>query len=57
MPLYLDEAAIETPSVALACAARETLHIGDIVETMLRQAMTALMTDDRKLVGRSQPHG
>jgi phosphate:Na+ symporter len=49
-PLYLDESALATPSVALACAARETLHIGDIVENMLRQTMTALMTDDRKLV-------
>ena len=38
-PLYLDETAINTPSVALACAARETLHMGDIVERMLRQAM------------------
>lgn len=50
VPRYLDESVIETPSVALACAARETLHMGDIVETMLRQAMTALMTNDRKLV-------
>jgi phosphate:Na+ symporter len=49
-PLYLDESALATPSVALACAARETLHIGDIVETMLRRAQIALMTDDRKLV-------
>jgi phosphate:Na+ symporter len=49
-PLYLDETALATPSVALACAARETLHIGDIVETMLRQTMTAFTTDDRKLV-------
>jgi phosphate:Na+ symporter len=49
-PLYLDKTAFDTPSVALACAARETLHMGDIVETMLRQAITALMTDDRKLV-------
>ena len=48
-PLYLDETAIKTPSVALACAARETLHMGDIVESMLRNAMTALMTNDRKL--------
>jgi phosphate:Na+ symporter len=48
-PLYLDETAINTPSVALACAARETLRMGDIVESMLRQAMTALMTNDRKL--------
>jgi phosphate:Na+ symporter len=48
-PLYLDETAINTPSVALACAARETLHMGDIIESMLRKAMTALMTNDRKL--------
>jgi phosphate:Na+ symporter len=49
-PLYLDETAIGTPMIALACAARETLHLGDLVETMLRQSMTALMTNDRKLV-------
>ncbi len=49
-PLYLDETALTSPSVALACAARETLHIGDIVETMLRRTMPALVTDDRKLV-------
>jgi Na+/phosphate symporter len=49
-PLYLDEAAILTLSVALACAARETLHMGDVVEDMLRKTMTALMTNDRKLV-------
>jgi phosphate:Na+ symporter len=49
-PLYLDETALGTPSVALACAEREVLHLGDIVETILRQAMTALMTDDRRLV-------
>jgi len=49
-PLYLDEAGLATPSVALVCAARETLHIGDIIATMLRQTRTALLTDDRKLV-------
>jgi phosphate:Na+ symporter len=49
-PLYLDETAIHTPSVALACAARETLHLGDVIEDMLRKAMTTLMTNDRKLV-------
>jgi phosphate:Na+ symporter len=49
-PLYLDNTALATPSVALDCAARETLHIGDIVEVMLRRTFTALMTDDRKLV-------
>jgi phosphate:Na+ symporter len=49
-PLYLDESALAEPSVALSCAARETLHIGDVVESMLRQTMTALTIDDRKLV-------
>src|SRR5690242_4387531 len=49
VPLYLDEAAIRTPSVALACAARETLHMGDVIEAMLKQAMTALLGNDRKL--------
>jgi phosphate:Na+ symporter len=49
LPLYLDEAAIRTPSVALACAARETLHMGDVIETMLKQAMAALLSNDRKL--------
>jgi phosphate:Na+ symporter len=49
-PAYLDEAALEMPAVALACAAREVLHTGDIVETMLRQSMAALMNNDRKLV-------
>jgi phosphate:Na+ symporter len=48
-PLYLDETAIRTPSVALACAARETLHMGDVVESMLKQAMAALLNNDRKL--------
>ena len=48
-PRHLDEAALETPSLALANAARETLHMGDLVEIMLRQVMTALMTSDRKL--------
>lgn len=49
-PRYLDSSSMDSPSVALTCAARETLHMGDIIETMLRQSMTALLTDDRKLV-------
>jgi len=49
-PRYLDETVIDTPAIALACAARETLHMGDIVETMLQQTITAMMNDDRKLV-------
>jgi phosphate:Na+ symporter len=48
-PRYLDDAALETPSLALANAARETLRMGDTVETMLRDVMTAIMANDRKL--------
>ncbi|MDE2241007.1 MAG: Na/Pi cotransporter family protein [Bradyrhizobium sp.] len=49
-PRYLDESALETPSLALADAARETLHMGDLVEVMLRKVMAAMMTNDRTLV-------
>jgi len=49
VPRYLDETALQTPPLALANAAREMLRMGDIVETMLRQVMAALLNNDRKL--------
>jgi phosphate:Na+ symporter len=49
-PIYLDSSAVGAPAVALVCAAREVLRAGDLIETMLRQAMTALLTNDRKLI-------
>jgi phosphate:Na+ symporter len=49
-PLYLDSTGTGTPSVGLVCAAREVLRMGDLVETMLRQTMTAFLSSDRKLV-------
>jgi phosphate:Na+ symporter len=49
-PRYLDDTALDTPSLALADAARETLHMGDLVETMLQKIMTALLTNNRALV-------
>ena len=49
-PRYLDESALETPSLALADAARETLRMGDLVEVMLRKVMAAITTNDRALV-------
>jgi phosphate:Na+ symporter len=51
-PLYLDPAALSTPTLALTSAAREVLHMGDIVESMLRQTITALLSDDRGLVSK-----
>ena len=52
VPRYLDEAALETPPLALANAARETLRMGDTVEVMLRDVMTALLNNDRALVSK-----
>jgi len=49
-PIYLDRSAIDTPALALASAARESLRMGEMVEAMLGQAMTALMTQDRSLI-------
>lgn len=50
IPIYLDESVIETPPVALACAARETMRVGDLIDSMLEQMMIAILTNDRKLV-------
>ena len=47
-PRHLDEAALETPSLALADAARETLRMADQVEAMLRQVLVALTGNDRR---------
>jgi phosphate:Na+ symporter len=49
-PLYLDWAARETPSIALAGAAREALRMVDVFEAMLRAALDALNRGDRKRV-------
>jgi len=49
-PLFLDEPALDTPTVALSSAVRETLHMCEIVETMLRRGMKALMIGDRQMV-------
>jgi len=46
-PKYLDAAAIETPALALANAARETLRIGDTIERMLVSAHEAIRTNDQ----------
>jgi phosphate:Na+ symporter len=49
-PRYLDESALETPALALADAARETLRMGDTVEVMLQKVMSALLSNDRATV-------
>ena len=49
-PIYLDWAARETPSIALASAAREALRMVDVFEAMLRGALDSLNRGDRKRV-------
>lgn len=46
-PRYLDEAALATPSVALANASREALRMADLVEEMLRGSAAAFRAADR----------
>ena len=46
-PVYLDVAALDSATVALANSARETLRMADMVETMLRDALEVLRHDDR----------
>jgi len=49
-PRYLDRAAMDSPAVAIANAARETLRMGDIVAKMLRDTLEVFRNDDRKLL-------
>lgn len=49
-PLYLDPHARETPALALGCATREALRMGDTLEEMLKGLKEALQTDSRALI-------
>ena len=49
-PRHLDASVLDTPSESLACAMRETLHMGDRVADMLRQALVVFEKSDIKLV-------
>ncbi|WP_437879995.1 Na/Pi cotransporter family protein [Pseudomonas sp. LRF_L74] len=43
-PRHLDKTALDTPSLALANAVRETLRIGDLIEQMLTHQLDVLRT-------------
>ena len=53
-PVYLDGAARETPTIALAGAGREALRMVDVFEDMLRGAIESLDRDDRKRVSETK---
>lgn len=46
-PRYLDQAALESPPIALGAAAREALRMADALEAMLGRAAEALGSTDR----------
>jgi phosphate:Na+ symporter len=46
-PLFLEPAALETPYLALANAAREILRMGDLVDAMLRLVPALLVKQDK----------
>ncbi|MFI4949192.1 MAG: Na/Pi cotransporter family protein [Alphaproteobacteria bacterium] len=49
-PIYLSEAARETPAITLAGAAREALRMADVLAAMLRGALGVLVDGDRRRV-------
>ncbi|HEX5080141.1 MAG TPA: Na/Pi cotransporter family protein [Geminicoccaceae bacterium] len=48
-PRHLDESLLDTPPVALAMAARETLRMGDVIEAMLANSLRVLEQNDDQL--------
>jgi phosphate:Na+ symporter len=48
-PQHLDPSALETPSLAISCAAREALHQADVVETMLRGVLPVMRNNDLQM--------
>ena len=50
-PVHLDIAALDSATVALSNAARETLRIADMVESMLHDALGVLKHNDRARAG------
>ena len=53
-PVYLDQAALEIPAVALAAASREALRMADVLETMLHAVLEALDRGDRKQIAETK---
>lgn len=52
-PRYLDQSALDTPSLALANAVRETLRLGDVIEQMLQRfdSQLAGKGEQKRLIG------
>jgi phosphate:Na+ symporter len=53
-PLYLDDGALEAPSIALGHAAREALRMVDVLDSMIEGAADALRAADREAAARAR---
>jgi phosphate:Na+ symporter len=53
-PMYLDQAAVETPVVAVGAAAREALRLADVLEAMLQGVRDAFEKDDRRRIAETK---
>ena len=51
-PVYLDEQALDTPVIALASAARETLRMAEMVELMLEQTIESFKENNENLASK-----
>jgi phosphate:Na+ symporter len=51
-PKHLDATALETPALAIGCAAREAIRLADTVQDMLAGLLTVLRTSDVDLAER-----
>lgn len=49
-PLYLDEAVLDTPYLALTNASREALRMADLVDAMLRRLLQAVTGNDPEAI-------
>jgi phosphate:Na+ symporter len=49
-PLYLDEAVLDTPYLALTNASREALRMADLVDAMLRRLLQAVTGNDAEAI-------
>jgi phosphate:Na+ symporter len=47
---YLDERALDQPSLALGQATREALRMADVVQAMFRDVITVFQTDNQELI-------
>ena len=51
-PRYLDKKALSSPSAAISCATRETLHMSEILESMLERSYIALSRLDEGTINK-----